>query len=133
MTATPQNNIKLDTNHPVRIVTLVTGERILTIFSDARDDDDNLVGYRLLYPFTLSLGEVNEDGTIPIQYSRWCPFSPVEEHRVNGEHIISVVFPDKGILDNYCTKLGEIGIPKEDIYYKEKTDGDNSEPAETAE
>ena len=124
----------LKTNHSVRVVTLTTAERVLCLFGDIREEEDGkVVGYRMLYPFILTLGDPNEDGTIPIQYSRYCPYSPIEEHRLGGEHIISVVFPDNGILDNYVTKLKETGMKEEQIFYPEESDGDNSKPAETAE
>lgn len=127
--------VPLKTNHNVRIVNLTTGASVLCLFGDVRSEEDNkVVGYRLLYPFTLSLGEPNEDGTIPIQYARFCPFSPVEEHRMGGEHIISVVFPDNGILDNYVTKLKEVGMTEEQIFFTEEApDGTDSEPAEAGE
>ena len=125
--------MELKTNHNIRIVTLTTSERVLCMFGEVRGDDDKVVGYRMLYPYTLSLGEENSDGTIPIQYSRWCPFSPVEEHRMSGEHIISVVFPDNNIVDNYAARLKEIGLTDENIFFEEKTDGDSGEPAEAGE
>ena len=116
------------------MVTLTTAERVLALFGDIREEEDGkVVGYRLLYPFILTLGDPNDDGTIPIQYSRFCPYSPIEEHRLGGEHIISVVFPDTGILDNYVAKLKEFGMTEEQIFYPEETNGDNSEPAKTAE
>ena len=127
--------IELRTNHNVRVVNLTTGQSVLCLFGDIRDADqeDKVVGYRLIYPFTLALGEPNDDGTIPIEYTRFCPFSPQEEHRLSGEHIISVVFPDNGILDNYASKLRELGVAEETIFPPEVTDGDNSEPAEAGE
>ena len=124
--------MSLKTNHNVRIVNLTTGDNVLCIFGDVRDDDNKVVGYRMLYPYTLTLGEENKDGTIPINYARWCPFSPVEEHRMGGEHIISVVFPDNNILENYANRLREVGLTDEQIFYPEKTDGDNSESDKTA-
>lgn len=123
----------LKTNHNVRIVNLTTGANVLCLFGDVRDTEEKVVGYRMLYPFTLTLGDPNDDGTIPIQYSRFCPFSPIEEHRLGGEHIISVVYPDNGILDNYVTKLTEFGLEESQIYFEEETDGDNSEPTEAGE
>tara|TARA_B100000902_G_scaffold249131_1_gene235754 strand:- start:86 stop:478 length:393 start_codon:yes stop_codon:yes gene_type:complete len=126
---------KLKTNHNIRIVTLTTAERVLCMFGEVRDDEEKVAGYRLLYPYTLSLGDPNEDGSIPITYSRWCPFSPVEEHRLGGEHIISVVFPDNNIVDNFANKLREIGLTDENIFFplEGATDGDNSEPDQVAE
>jgi hypothetical protein len=124
---------QLKTNHNARIVTLTTAERVLCLFGDVRGEDSKVIGYRVLYPYTLSLGETNEDGTIPIQYSRWCPFSPLEEHRMSGEHIISVVYPDNNILENYVTKLTDAGVDKDLIFFEGETNGDNSKPAEAAE
>ena len=123
----------LKTNHNVRIVTLTTAERVLCIFGEVRGDEDKVVGYRMLYPYTLTLGTPNEDGTVPIHYERWCPFSPVEEHRMSGEHIISVVFPDNNILDNFAVRLKEIGLTDENIFFEVETNGDNSEPTEAGE
>jgi len=126
----------LKTNHNVRIVTLVTSERILCLFGEVRDDESKVIGYKLVYPFVLTLSSPNEDGTIPISYSRWCPYSPIEEHRISGDHIISVVYPDNGILDNYVSKLKEAGFTEDQLFYQENvevTDGDNSEPAEASE
>jgi hypothetical protein len=126
----------LKTNHNIRIVTLTTKERVLCIFGEVRNEEDQtkVLGYRMLYPYTLSLGTPNEDGTIPIHYERWCPFSPVEEHRMSGEHIISVVYPDNNILDNFANRLKEIGLTDENIFFPEEApNGDNSEPAEAGE
>ena len=76
----------------------------------------------------------NADGTIPIQYSRWCPFSPVEEHRLGGEHIISVVYPDNNIVDNFANRLREVGLTDDQIFFPEEVpDGTEGEPAEASE
>jgi hypothetical protein len=122
-------------NHNVRVVTLVTGERVLCLFGGVRDDQDQnkINAYRLIYPFILTLGKANEDGTLPINYTRFNPFSPFEEHIVAGDHIISVVLPDDQIFQNFRDKLLEAGIKDEQIYYPEETNGDNGKPAETAE
>jgi len=126
---------ELKTNHNVRIVTLTTGERVLCLFSEIRTEDEaaKVMGYRLVYPYTLELGKLNEDGTIPINYSRWCPFSPVEEHRLSGEHIISVVYPDNNILDNFVTRLKEIGIVENQIFFEVDENGRILEPDQAAE
>ena len=134
--AQEQQPQKLKTNHNIRIVNLTTGDNVLCMFGDVRDEQDNnkVVGYRMVYPYTLTLGNENEDGTIPINYSRWCPFSPVEEHRMGGEHIISVVYPDNNILDNFANRLREIGLTDEQIFYPEEApDGTEGEPAEVSE
>ena len=124
-------NEDLKTNHNIRIVTLSTAERVLCMFGEVKNDEEKVVGYRLVYPYLLGLGELNEDGTIPINYSRWCPYSPIEDHRISGEHIIRVVYPDNNILSNYAERLKEIGLKEEQIFYEEKTDGDSSESTAT--
>ena len=134
MTQAPAAPLK--TNHSIRIVSLTTGEHVLCMFGDVRNEDDNnkVVGYRMLYPYRLELGKENDDGTIPIAYTRWCPFSPVEEHRLGGEHIISVVFPDNNIVDNFANRLREIGLTDEQIFFPEEApSGTESEPAEVSE
>ena len=117
-----EQQIPLNTNHNIRIVTLANGTHVLCIFGEVRSDEDDkkVVGYRMLYPYQLDLGTENEDGTIPIQYTRWCPFSPVEEHRLGGEHIISVVFPDNNIIDNFANRLKEMGLKEEQIFVQPK-------------
>ena len=124
----------LKTNHNIRVVNLTTGDNVLCMFGEIRGEDDKVVGYRMLYPYRLSLGEENEDRTIPINYTRWCPFSPVEEHRLGGEHIISVVFPDNNIVDNFANRLREIGMSDDKIFFPEevKEDGSESESDQAA-
>jgi hypothetical protein len=136
-TTEPPKQIQMKTNHNVRIVNLATGDNVLCIFGELRNEEDEnkVVGYKMVYPFKLALGEVNkENGTIPINYQRWCPFSPVEEHRLGGEHIISVVYPDNNILDNFVNRLKEANVKEENIFWpvEEASDGDNSEPTEAA-
>ena len=121
---------KLKTNHNIRIVNLATGDNVLCMFGEVRDDNEKVIGYRMLYPYALGLGQEREDGTIPISYTRWCPFSPVEEHRLGGEHIISVVYPDNGIVNNFANRLRELGLKDEQIFFEE-SNGDNSEPDKT--
>jgi hypothetical protein len=122
----------LKQNHFVRIVKLVTGDNVLCLFGDVKGDNEDIVGYRLIYPYVLTLGERNEDGDIAINYTRFCPYSPVEEHRISGSHIISVVFPDNGVLDNYVNRLVELGVDTNNIFFEEPN-GNSSEPTEAGE
>ena len=66
---------------------------------------------------------------MPINYTRWCPFSPVEEHKVGGTHIMSVVYPDNQILDNFVGKLKENGFTDEQLFFEEETNGSESPEA----
>ena len=124
---------QLKTNHNTRIVILSTGERVLCLFGELRGDDSKVIGYKMLYPYALTLGNPQEDGTMPINYTRWCPYSPVQEYRINAEHIVSVTYPDNNILENYVTELESFGIPRDQLFYEENSNGDNSEPTEASE
>jgi hypothetical protein len=113
---------------------LDTKETILCLFGEIKDNNTNTIGYKMLYPFSLSLGETNEDGTIPISYTRWCPFTPVQEFKLTGDHIISVTYPDDTVLENYVGELEQYGYTREQLFYtEEQVNGDSSEPSETAE
>ena len=125
---------ELRTNHNVRVVKLVTNETILCLFGEVKNDEDKIIGYRVLYPYVLTLGSPNEDGTLPINYTRWCPFSPVQEYKIPGEHLIAVTYPDNNILDNYVAELGNFGINEENLFFtQEEVSGDQREPVETSE
>ena len=123
---------QLKTNHNIRIVNPTTGQCVLCVFGEVREED-KVIGYRMVYPYTLSLGNSNEDGTVPIQYTRFCVYSPVEEHRISGDHIVSVVYPENSIVDNFVKRLEEIGIKQDQIFFEEAPSGDNSEPDQATE
>ncbi|MEL0311719.1 MAG: hypothetical protein VW970_06605 [Candidatus Poseidoniales archaeon] len=121
-------------NHPVRVVTLVTGERVLCLFGDIRSEEDNsVVAYKLVEPFALNVGDPQEDGSMPVKYNRWCMFSPEREYLISGTHIIAASLPDQNILDTYVAELEEkAGISRDQIFVEEP-DGDNSESVEATE
>lgn len=121
-------------NHPIRVVTLTTSERVLCLFTDIRDDKESerVLGYKMAEPFTLTLGEVDSDGNYPVKYNRWCMFSPEREFLLSGNHIIAVSIPEENIVEQYARQLEEAGIPREQIFI-EVTDGDNSESTEATE
>ena len=124
----------MKTNHPCRIVTLTTGERVLCLFTDLRDQEQKVIGYKMVEPFTLNLGEANDDGTLPIKYSRWCMYSPEREYVISGNHIIAASFPDDNILETYVKELGEMsGITREQIFTEEKDGEPTSTDATTEE
>ena len=124
----------MKTNHPVRVVTLTTGERVLCLFTDVRDEEGKVVAYKMVEPFTLKLGDAQEDGSMPVRYQRWCMFSPEREYLLSGTHIIAASFPDENILETYVSELEDkVGITRDQIFVEEETNGDNSEPTEAGE
>jgi len=120
-------------NHPIRVVTLTTAERVLCLFTDVRDEnnDTQVIGYKMAEPYTLTLGEADESGNFPVKYNRWCMYSPEREFMLSGNHIIAVSVPDENIVEQYATQLEASGISKDQIFI-EVDNGDNSEPTETS-
>lgn len=121
-------------NHPIRVVTLTTSERVLCLFTDIRDEKEpeRVLGYKMAEPFTLTLGDADESGNYPVKYNRWCMFSPEREFMLSGNHIIAVSIPEENIVEQYARQLEESGIPRDQIFI-EVEDGDNSEPVEAGE
>ena len=126
---------QLRTNHNIRLVILDTKETILCLFGEIQDDvAKSVIGYKMMYPFSLSLsGEPNAEGNIPITYTRWCPYTPVQEFKLTGDHIISVTYPDDAILENYVGELEQYGINRELLFFEAPVDGDQSEPDQASE
>lgn len=122
----------LKTNHSIRIVILNSREQLLTLVQEKRDENNIPIGYVLLWPFMLGLGEPNEEGDLPIKYHKWCPFTPVQEFLLKPDSITTIAMPDNGILENYITELESYGVPRDKLFF-EVTDGDNSEPTEAGE
>ena len=109
---------QLRTNHNIRLVILDTKETVLCLFGEITDPEKKtVIGYKMMYPFTLSLG-----------------FTPVQEFKLTGDHIISVTYPDDGILDNYAAELAQYGITDENLFFtQEEVSGDQRELVEAGE
>ena len=122
------------TNHPIRVVTLTTAERVLCLFTDVRDEEnrDRVLGYKMAEPFTITLGDPDENGNLPVKYSRWCMFSPEREFVLSGTHIIAVSIPEENIVEQYAQQLEQSGIPRDQIFI-EVDNGTEGEPAEVSE
>ena len=111
----------LKTNHYIRVVKLTTGENVLCVFLDLLNQEKEFIGYRLIYPYLLSMKDSDSEGRMVINYTKWCPFSPQEEHKISSNHIISVVFPENEILENYVEKLAEFGVTSDQLFFEETT------------
>jgi len=126
------NQEPLKTNHAVRIVILESREQLISLITEDKNSNGESVGYKLLWPFMLGLGEPNEEGDLPIRYQKWCPFTPVQEFTIKSSSIVTVAYPDNNILDNYIAELESYGVPRDKLFF-EVNNGDNSEPDQATE
>jgi len=126
-----QKTARMRTNHNVRLVITKNDKTVLCLFEEVQKEG-KLMGFRFVYPYFLSLGERNEEGDIPVTYTRWCPYTPIQDFRINPETVTTVTFPDDNILENYVTELESYGITREQIFYEEEN-GNSSEPVEVGE
>jgi len=126
-----QKTVRMRTNHNVRLVITKNDKTVLCLFEEVQKEG-KLMGFRFVYPYFLSLGERNEEGDIPVTYTRWCPYTPIQDFRINPETVTTVTFPDDNILENYVTELESYGITREQIFYEEEN-GNSSEPVEVGE
>ena len=126
------NQEPLKTNHAVRIVILESREQLISLITEDKNSNGESVGYKLLWPFMLGLGEPNEEGDLPIRYQKWCPFTPIQEFQIKSSSIVTVAYPDNNILDNYIAELESYGVPRDKLFF-EVNNGDNSEPDQDTE
>ena len=126
------NQEPLKTNHAIRIVILESREQLISLITEDKDPNNVSVGYKLLWPFMLGLGEPNEEGDLPIRYQKWCPFTPIQEFQIKSSSIVTVAYPDNNILDNYIAELESYGVPRDKLFF-EVNNGDNSEPDQDTE
>ena len=99
--------------HNVRVVKLITGETVISNFTQIREEE-KFVAYQLLYPLTLSLAEKpvsdGEEAVYSVTYRRWNPFTPYEDFRINPSTVVSAMPPAEDILRNYVTKLNDASV-----------------------
>jgi hypothetical protein len=126
------NQEPLKTNHAVRIIILESREQLISLISEEKTPNGEPVGFKLLWPFMLGLGEPNEEGDLPIRYQKWCPFTPVQEFVIKSNSVVTVAYPDNNILDNYIAELESYGVPRDKLFFEVKN-GDNSEPDQATE
>ena len=126
------NQEPLKTNHAIRIVILESREQLISLITEDKNSNGESVGYKLLWPFMLGLGEPNEEGDLPIRYQKWCPFTPIQEFQIKSSSIVTVAYPDNNILDNYIAELESYGVPRDKLFF-EVNNGDNSEPDQDTE
>jgi len=100
--------MKPNLSHNVRIVHTITGEYLVCDITQIKEENQFL-GYRLLYPLKLIISEDSGDGTLTVNYRRWNPFTPYEDYRISPQAIISVMPPEKDVLVNYVKQLKDGG------------------------
>ena len=98
----------------IQIVTMKTGERIITELKEAYDGDtEEKKGICLIFdrPYILSVSNQSSDGfftdQLQVQFSKWNPFSIDEQFRIPYDGVLAISNPDQGLQQAYIQKIAE--------------------------
>jgi hypothetical protein len=96
----------------VKIVKLVTGEQLITIFEEVNDENGEGVGFKLTFPFVVVTTPLQqrEGDTIKfdINYFAWMTASSDIEFIIPYSSVIAFANPAKEVYDMYVEKYEEI-------------------------
>lgn len=104
---------------PIKIVTLVTGERLISGFTELAVENPNpafnYYGFLLKSPYILKLEPVlNADMSegenardLIVNFTKWNPYTPETQFKVPMQHLMSVAEPDPQIKEIYIQKFGD--------------------------
>lgn len=115
----------------IQIVTMTTGERIITELKEVFDGEtEDKKGICLLFdrPYILTVSNRTSDGDyteeLQVQFSKWNPFSIDDQFKIPYSAIIAVSNPDSGLMNAYIQKIAEAKVLE---------NGNSSEPTEAGE
>lgn len=97
-----------------KVLTLVTGDEIITFLSEMKDDQDNPVCFLITHPYRLIVipsEELNESGnpvSFNINYVRWMPTSSDYQFRIPFSSVIAIGEPETQILETFKSKFTEL-------------------------
>ena len=98
----------------VQIVTMKTGERIITELKEAYDGDtEEKKGVCLIFdsPYILTVSNQTSAGQyteeLQVQYSKWNPFSVDNQFRIPYDGVLAISTPDPGLMRAYLEKIAE--------------------------
>ena len=98
----------------IQIVTLKTGERLITELKEAFDaDSEEQKGICLVFdrPYILTVSNQSSDGLftdeLQVQFSKWNPFSVDNQFKVPYDAVLAVSNPDPGLMNAYIQKIAE--------------------------
>jgi hypothetical protein len=104
---------------PIKIVTLVTGERIICGFTELilerENQSFNFYGILMKCPYILKLEPVFDENLEPdqnsrdliVNFSKWNPYTPETQFKVPMQHMLAVAEPDPQIKEIYLQKFGD--------------------------
>jgi hypothetical protein len=104
---------------PIKIVTLVTGERIICGFTELilerENQSFNFYGILIKCPYILKLEPVYDANLsadentrdLVVNFTKWNPYTPETQFKIPMQHMIAVAEPDPQIKEIYIQKFGD--------------------------
>jgi len=98
----------------VQIVTMKTGERLITELKEAYDGEaEDKKGICLIFdsPYILSVSNQTSAGQyteeLQVQFSKWNPFSVDNQFKIPYDGVLAISNPDTGLMRAYLDKLAD--------------------------
>lgn len=98
----------------IQIVTMKTGERLITELKEAFDgDSEDQKGICLIFdrPYILTVSNQTSDGfftdELQVQFSKWNPFSVDNQFKIPYDGVLAISNPDPGLMNAYIQKIAE--------------------------
>ena len=98
----------------IQIVTMKTGEKIITELKEVYDGDtEEKKGICLIFdrPYILTVSNKTADGSyteeLQVQFSKWNPFSVDDQFRIPYDGVLAISNPDPGLQQAYVQKIAE--------------------------
>lgn len=105
----------------VYIVTMVSGEKLITEVKGIYEDPDNKkrLGFAFTRPFLLEVEKFNNEN-ISVKFSPWNPFTNDIVFQIPDEMVLSINTPDPHVLAIYNEKMEKLN--EAEIQLKDETD-----------
>jgi|SaaInlStandDraft_1057018.scaffolds.fasta_scaffold486071_2 hypothetical protein len=98
----------------VQIVTMKTGERLITELKEAYDGEaEDKKGICLIFdsPYILSVSNQTPSGQytdeLQVQFSKWNPFSIDNQFKIPYDGVLAISNPDAGLMRAYLEKIAD--------------------------
>lgn len=95
----------------IKILKMITGEQIVCHVVDAKDSNENNIGFIVSYPYVLimqPISEPNEPLKFNISYIAWMGASKTQSFPVSYSSVIAIGEPSEEIEEEYIKQFGDV-------------------------